>query len=393
MKERVPKPVFASDKTKEALVLMPFDGSYDDIYQFGIKYVLEKRGYHCIRIDEKSFHGQVIDEIQRSIVESDVIVAEMTDKNPNVYYEVGYAHGLGKHPILITKQANTLPFDLRGYKHIVYKGEIKTLRSELKSYLKWLDQAPPTTNKIIRDPTKLKIESQFVLIHLYEADEPRPAIECAEMAMGVFTVLTDLRFLGYVRFYGLLLPNTPIHLTEIGKEVAKKLVDPVEYDKLQEEVVRKKCVKLYQAEELFHRFGSQVEDESALNNIAWFADLSTQSSHIIYGPYEILPEPGEYIAFFKIKIDDNSLADFILLLDVSGGSKNARRIRGIEFDKPHKYQLFALKFRLDAIQPMEYRIFNVYKKGKIWIDYIAIVKSSALVMPVGDPLERARVLG
>lgn len=69
MKERVPKPVFASDKTKEALVLMPFDGSYDDIYQFGIKDVLEKRGYHCIRIDEKSFHGQVIDEIQRSIVE------------------------------------------------------------------------------------------------------------------------------------------------------------------------------------------------------------------------------------------------------------------------------------------------------------------------------------
>jgi len=194
MKERVPKPVFASDKTKEALVLMPFDGSYDDIYQFGIKDVLEKRGYHCIRVDEKSFHGQVIDEIQRSIVESDVIVAEMTDKNPNVYYEVGYAHGLGKHPILITKQANTLPFDLRGYKHILYKGEIKTLRSELKSYLKWLDQASPTTNKIIRDPTKLKIESQFVLIHLYEADEPRPAIECAEMAMGELTVWSSSQY-------------------------------------------------------------------------------------------------------------------------------------------------------------------------------------------------------
>lgn len=212
------------DKTKMVLVLMPFDESFGDIYLFGIKEVFEKRGYRCVRVDEKLFSGQIIDEIQRNIVESDVIVAEMTDKNANVYYEVGYAHGLGKQPILITKQANTLPFDLRGYKHIVYSGKIKTLRIELEKHLDWLEQASSAIQEIIRDPTHLRVESKAILIHLYKAGEDRPAAECAERARGIFAVLNDLRFIGYVRFEGPLRPHTTIHLNEIGKEAARTLV-------------------------------------------------------------------------------------------------------------------------------------------------------------------------
>jgi hypothetical protein len=217
----------SQNNTKTALVLMPFDEAYDDIYLIGLKEVLEKRGYHCTRVDEKFFPGQIIEEIQRSIAESDVIVAEMTDKNANVYYEVGYAHGIGKHPILVTKDDKKLPFDLRGYKHIVYRGEIKTLRVELDKYLDWLEQASSASYEIIRDPTKLKDESKAVLMHLYKADEDRPAAECAETAKGVFAVLNDLRFLGYVKFYGPLLSNVPIHLTETGKKAAKRLLKEV----------------------------------------------------------------------------------------------------------------------------------------------------------------------
>lgn len=212
------------DKRKEAFILMPFDSSLDDIYYIGIQEVFEKRGYLCTRVDERPFSGQIIREVHRRIRESDVIVAEMTDKNANVYYEVGYAHGLGKQPILITAEAKTLPFDLSGYKHIEYRGKIQTLRAELGKYLDWLEGASSAIRKITRNPEHLRAESKTVLIYLHKAGEDRSAAECAERAKGLFSVLNDLRFLGYVAFYGSLIPSTPIHLTEVGAAAAKKLV-------------------------------------------------------------------------------------------------------------------------------------------------------------------------
>ena len=213
---------------KLAIVLMPFSNTYDDIYLIGIKEVLEKRGYFCSRVDDKYFPGQIVEEIHRSIAQSDVIIAEMTDKNPNVYYEVGYAHGISKYPILITKDAQDLPFDLRGYKHIVYKGEIKTLRIQLNEYLDWLGSASSSTREIVREPTKLRKESKQFLMHLYRAGEDRPAAECIEKARGVFGIINDLRFLEYIRFYGPLLPHTPVHLTECGKRAAERLLQETE---------------------------------------------------------------------------------------------------------------------------------------------------------------------
>ena len=146
-----------------------------------------------------------------------------------------------------------------------------------------------------------------------------------------------------------------------------------------EKEIREKCCQLYQAEELLHRFGYEVEDENASNGKAWFADLSELRGHIIFGPYEVLPEPGDYIAFFRMKTADNSSPEPILLLDVTGGGFASKVIRGISFHEPNKYQLFWLNFKCRVIEPMEYRIFSQLQwRGKVWIDYVAIVKSSAL---------------
>jgi len=152
-----------------------------------------------------------------------------------------------------------------------------------------------------------------------------------------------------------------------------------EYDRLPEESVRNNCIELYKAEELFHRFGSEVDDASAMNNKAWFADLSgMDSNHIIYGPYSPLQKCGDYVAFFRIKTDDNSSDKILLLLEVTGDRKVARTIKGIDFDRPYVYQLFGLKFRIEVTNPMEYRVFNAIQRGKIWIDYVAIVKAEHL---------------
>jgi hypothetical protein len=61
----------------------------------------------------------------------------MSGQNPNVFYEVGYAHAKSKICILLTKEAADILFDLKHRRHIVYNGSISTLREGLKPELEW----------------------------------------------------------------------------------------------------------------------------------------------------------------------------------------------------------------------------------------------------------------
>ncbi|MBI5844211.1 MAG: hypothetical protein HZB23_06040 [Deltaproteobacteria bacterium] len=117
-------------------VLMPFDKSFDDIYEYGIKGACEEVGVYCERVDEQIFPGSMLDRIYNQISRADIIVADMTARNPNVFYEVGYAHALGKVVILLTQRAEDIPFDLKHFLHIVYNSQIKELRPELAKRIK-----------------------------------------------------------------------------------------------------------------------------------------------------------------------------------------------------------------------------------------------------------------
>src|SRR3954452_23592229 len=68
---------------------------------------------NCI---EKDF----LERIYRQIELADIIIADMSGKNPNVFYEVGYAHAKQKLCILLTANADDIPFDLKHQRHIVY---------------------------------------------------------------------------------------------------------------------------------------------------------------------------------------------------------------------------------------------------------------------------------
>lgn len=129
-------------------VLMPFSSDFNDIYEFGIKGACADAGFYCERVDEQVFHGSMLERIYSQISRSDILIADMTGKNPNVFYEVGYAHALGKNVILLTSIAEDIPFDLKHFPHIVYGNAIKTLRASLArnlSYIASLDTAEQVT--------------------------------------------------------------------------------------------------------------------------------------------------------------------------------------------------------------------------------------------------------
>jgi hypothetical protein len=118
-------------------VLMPFHAEFDDIYQLGIKETARSLDILAERVDEQIYREGILERIYRQIDIADVVVADMTGKNPNVFYEVGYAHAKGKLCILLTSDAGDIPFDLKHRRHIVYNGSIGTLRDRLKQELEW----------------------------------------------------------------------------------------------------------------------------------------------------------------------------------------------------------------------------------------------------------------
>ena len=117
---------------------MPFDKAFDDIYKLGIQAVALEQGVIAQRVDEQKFSETMLERIYRQIDLADFIIADMTGKNPNVFYEVGYAHAQDKLCTLLTQDVNDIPFDLQHHRHIIYNGSIQTLKSMLAEDIKWL---------------------------------------------------------------------------------------------------------------------------------------------------------------------------------------------------------------------------------------------------------------
>jgi len=117
---------------------MPFDQAFDDVYKLGIKgAVAQFDDVIAERVDEQIYREGILERIYRQIEVADIIIADMTGQNPNVFYEVGYAHAKGKLCILLTSNAGDIPFDLKHQRHIVYGNSIVSLQRELEKELGW----------------------------------------------------------------------------------------------------------------------------------------------------------------------------------------------------------------------------------------------------------------
>ncbi len=132
-----------------AFVLMPFTDSFRDTYFLGIKPACEEAGYYCERLDEQIFEETMLERIYNQIAKADIIVADLTERNPNVFYETGYAHGLGKRVILLTRNSEDIPFDLKHHFHIVYSEGIVDLKRRLRERATYYALHPGSST---RDP-------------------------------------------------------------------------------------------------------------------------------------------------------------------------------------------------------------------------------------------------
>jgi len=126
-----------SNKPK-AFVVMQFSAPYNDVYLDVIKNICHELDVEVLRIDESQRTGFIISDIIKGISESTFIIADITPVNANVFYEVGYAHGLNKPTILIAQAETNLPFDISPFRTLFYENSIRgkpRLESELRKYI------------------------------------------------------------------------------------------------------------------------------------------------------------------------------------------------------------------------------------------------------------------
>lgn len=125
----------------DVCVIMPFGGEFDDFYQLYLKKVCTNMSLTCSRVDEIYSPTAIMHDIWSLIQNSSIVIADCTGKNPNVMYELGIAHTLGKEVILLTQDIENIPFDLRHHRHIKYEytaGAIPKFETTLTNMLKYI---------------------------------------------------------------------------------------------------------------------------------------------------------------------------------------------------------------------------------------------------------------
>ena len=118
-------------------VMMPFALEFKPTYDT-IKGACDDAGFECKRADDIWEHSILIQDIFRLIFTSRVVISDFSGRNPNVMYETGIAHTLGKTVIPITRDAKDIPFDLIHHRYLTYlpNGEgLAALRESLKDKL------------------------------------------------------------------------------------------------------------------------------------------------------------------------------------------------------------------------------------------------------------------
>jgi len=121
-------------------VAMPIgpDNSFDDVLD-SIKEACNRCGLTAERVDEAQVNERITDRILESIQKAEYVIVDLTESRPNVFYEAGYAQGIGKVPIYIARNGTILEFDLKDYP-VIFFDSYRELKDKLEDRLRRLSE-------------------------------------------------------------------------------------------------------------------------------------------------------------------------------------------------------------------------------------------------------------
>jgi len=169
----------AIDTRKYAFVVSPIGkkgtekyNQFKEVYDYIVKPAIKSCGYELevIRADDIEKPGSFVKDILENLLNSFIVIADLTGQNPNVFYELGVRHSLSARTILISQSLDDIPSDLREYRTIIYENSakgVKDFTDQLTNYLTEIFNDPNTPDNPVLDRIGSIIEDKT---HSLEAE-------------------------------------------------------------------------------------------------------------------------------------------------------------------------------------------------------------------------------
>lgn len=175
-KKRITKKKSAKKTKGECFVMMPFKSPFDIYYESIYNPAIKSTELEPIRADDLFRPSVIVSDLWDMIQRAKVLLAELTTKNPNVFYELGLAHAIGKPVILVSETMDDVPFDLQQLRVILYDKNDPTWGEKLgnnitASIKETLDSPVEAVPNIFRKKVKSQAPEQNATIARIEALE------------------------------------------------------------------------------------------------------------------------------------------------------------------------------------------------------------------------------
>jgi len=274
----------------DIFMLMPFKEDLTLIYEKHIKGPLESKGHSVKRADDFYQPNVILEDILKSIRKADIIIADLTGRNPNVFYELGRAHEMqNKYVIQIIQKDEQIPFDVSPIRSIKYENSASGYKELEEKVLKFVENFPKAEFERIEKSIETSIDSN--ISKLIEDIKTKPIEKLGDL---IITIPID-------------------HLLLVIQIILKELY----YVSTKEQFLKKE--KLY--EFVAHSLLFRIDENDKIE----IFDLLFNNVNIINKTYKgeiILAYFKDYseIKCIKFHIIHNNLLDF--MIDLFGKSKS-----------------------------------------------------------------------
>jgi len=209
---------------------MPFSPLFQNEYEKVIRPAVEATGLLCIRGDEIYGNQRIMNDIWHSIRSSRLIIAELTGKNPNVLYEIGLAHAIGKPIIIITRNSDDVPFDLKDLRYLFYDINDPLWGDNLKRGIQSLIEKAISNIKFDKYLEGVSHDSQKIEIEIHPEKPESHSItdELKPLIKGLWTGKFISRDITYNINLNITYKNQELVVVSITKYYFKETVSSVE---------------------------------------------------------------------------------------------------------------------------------------------------------------------
>jgi hypothetical protein len=141
----------------------------DQVLKHVIKPAASECGYNAIRADEISEPGMITSQVIQHVVEDHLVIADLTDRNPNVFYELALRHAIKKPLVQLIRKGDTIPFDVAGMRTVpVDHHDLDSVEESRKEIVAQIKAVENKKSDQIETPISVSLELQ----QLRQSDNP-----------------------------------------------------------------------------------------------------------------------------------------------------------------------------------------------------------------------------